>query len=412
MWQKLSVFTLLILVVGLGGSFISASGQGGGVTPGDITPATSSASAQEPQPFFVALNTFGNIHAFDISAEANLRRYEVGTGIMAAVGDFTGDRICDVMAFDNHNNLYRYVADAERSFSRELVLANALPAENFIITSTIGDTAVGDFNRDGLLDFAVSGAHCVNPPCIEDGDPGDWLGEGLVHIFLNQGEGNFSRTSSLDFDQFGERQYERIAGLGAADYDGDGSPDLFIQHYWNSENNPTYVAINDGFGNFDPPIELFENSHEGGTNALIVGDFYTVGNDRISDLIVGQDNDFLPGTTWFYRGLPGGNFEKFEEPAYSTNPNAPNLRDQQGQGMGAAYYFDNNNNLDVVAGAQGLGLFLFLGNGDGTFEDKIVLYDDEVDWFKVATPPIGSEYACFWNEAAATPHLYLPFLSQ
>jgi hypothetical protein len=404
MWQKISVFTIFAFVLLVAGSMLGETGLGAAHPLQESHPVSFSRTIQEPEPFFVALNTFGYIYAFDISDGANLRRYEVGTGIMAAVGDFTGDRICDVMAFDRNHNLYRYVADEDRRFSRELVLPNALPTEHFFIASTIGDTAVGDFNNDGMLDFAVSGAHCPNPPCIEEGDPGDWLGKGLVQIFLNDGNGSFSRAPGLDFEQFGERQYERIAGLDVGDYNNNGHTNLFIQHYWNSADNPTYVAINNGSGVFNPPEELFVNSHEGGTNALIAGYF---DEDGIIDLVVGQDNDFLPGTTWFYKGLPDGSFEKVEDPAYSTNPDAPFERNQLGQGMGAAYYFDEDDYLDIVAGAQGLGLFLFLGNNDGTFQEKIVL-DDGADWFNVATPPLGDEYACFWNAEAASPHIYLP----
>jgi hypothetical protein len=64
MWQKLSVFTVIVLVVLLGGSFISASGQSGGVTPGDITPAAASTSAQDPQPFFRGAKYFWEYPCF------------------------------------------------------------------------------------------------------------------------------------------------------------------------------------------------------------------------------------------------------------------------------------------------------------------------------------------------------------
>jgi hypothetical protein len=412
MWQKLSVFTIFVLVVGLGGNFISASGQRGGVTPGDITPAAALTSAQEPQPFFVALNTFGNIHAFDISAQAGLSRYQVNIPqagetplilVEAAVGDFTGDRICDVMAFDNNKNLYRFVAGSDRRFTRQLVLQNALPATNFHLTSKIGDTTVADFNGDGRLDFAVSGAHCENPPCLGVGE--DELGDGLVQIFLNQGNGSFTSTSSVDFPQFDSRQYERIAGLGAGDFNKNGRMDLFIQHYWNAIDNPAYVALNNGNGSFGLPTQLFTNPHPGGTNALVVGDF---DKDGILDLVVGQDNDEPAGRTWFYKGLPGGTFEN-RGIAYDTSLD---LAEGTGQGLADAYDFNRDGNLDIVAAAEGLGIYLFLGNGDGTFQERLALYDADGAWFKISTPPLGSEYACFWNEEAATPHLYLPFLSQ
>jgi hypothetical protein len=412
MWQKLSVFTVIVLVVLLGGSFISASGQSGGVTPSDITPAAASTSAQDPQPFFVALNTFGNIHAFDISAQAGLSRYQVNIPqagetplilVEAAVGDFTGDRICDVMAFDNNKNLYRFVAGNDRRFTRQLVLENALPANNFHLTSKIGDTTVADFNGDGRLDFAVSGAHCEAPPCSGVGE--DELGDGLVQIFLNQGNGSFTRTSSVDFPQFDSRQYERIAGLGSGDFNQNGRMDLFIQHYWNAADNPAYVALNSGDGSFGVPTQLFTNPHGGGTNALVVGDF---DNDGILDLVVGQDNDEPAGRTWFYKGLPGGTFEN-RGIAYDTNPD---LGEGIGQGLADAYDFNRDGNLDIVAAAEGLGIYLFLGNGDGTFQDRLALYDADGAWFKISTPPLGREYACFWNEEAATPHLYLPFLSR
>jgi hypothetical protein len=408
MWQKLSVFTVFAFVLLLGGNIFSAKGQD--ASPQGLDPASISTVAQSQPSFFVALNTFGFAHAFDISAQAGLTRYQVNTPengdlrlVEAAVGDFTGDKICDVMAFDDNKNLHRFVAGNDRRFTSQLVLANALPAADFYISSKIGDTAVGDFNGDGHLDFAVSGAHCDDPPC--EGMDASMVGIGLVHIFLNQGNGNFTRAYSFDFEQFDERQYERIAGLGAADYNGDGKLDLFIQHYWNSDNNPTYVAINNTPANsstvdFSEPTQLFTNPHDGGTNALAVGDF---DKDGILDLVVGQDNDEPAGRTWFYKGLSNGSFE-FVDVAYDTNPTTA----AGGQGLADVYDFNGDGNLDIVASAENLGVYLFLGSGDGTFQSRLPLYDADGAWFKISTPPLGSE--CFWNEAAATPHIYLPFL--
>lgn len=412
MWQKMTVFTVFALVLLLSGNITNATAQEGVFAPEAILPAARSTTLQVPQPFFVALNTFGNIHAFNISVQENLSRYQVnitGAGetpvilVEAAVGDFTGDTICDVMAFDNNRNMYRYVADGQRRFTRELVMSNALPSERFYIDSKIGDTAVGDFNGDGWLDLAVSGAHCDGdgPECLEADDPN--LGQDLVQIFINQGNGNFTRTSNIDFDQFGTREYERIAGLGAADYDDDGNTDLFIQHYWNSANNPTYIALNNGSGVFGEPTQLFTNAHEGGTNALVVGDF---DNDGILDLVVGQDNDIEPGRTWFYKGMANGSYVN-QGVAYDTNPD---FEGAGGQGMADAYDFDGDGNLDIVAAAEGLGIYLFLGNGDGSFQDRFALYDADGAWFKISAPPLGDEYACYWNEEAATPRINLPLV--
>jgi hypothetical protein len=407
MWQKLSVFTAFVFVFLVAGSVSGAKGQEGSLFTQLVGPAAMTETTQAQPSFFVALNVFGYIHAFDLTAQPGLSRYQVNTTengdhrlIEAAVGDFTGDQICDVMAFDTSMNLYRFVAGNDRRFSSQLVLANALPSDGYFMSSKIGDTTVGDFNDDGHLDFAVSGAHCEEPPCFLPGD--QRLGKGLVHIFLNQGNGNFTRTSSLDFEQFDERQYERIAGLGAADFNNNGMTDLFIQHYWNSDDNPTYVATNTGSGVFNAPTQLFTNPHDGGTNALAVGDF---DNDGILDLVVGQDNDEPAGVTWFYKGLSNGSFEFIGE-AYNTNPN----EEAGGQGLADVFDFNGDGNLDIVAAAENLGVYLFLGNGDGTFQDRLALYDADGSWFKISTPPMGSEFACFWNEDATKDHIYLPTL--
>ncbi len=406
MWQKLSVLTIFAFVLLGGGNALDAKGQAVSRSHQELEPVSISSTTQDPKSFFIALNTFGYVHAFDISAQGGLTRHQVNITengdlrlVEAAVADFTGNQICDVMAFDRNMDLYRFVAGGDRYFTSELVMADALPADTFFINEKIGDTAVGDFNGDGRMDFAVSGAHCATPSCFPENDPR--LGQDLVYIFLNQGNGSFTRTSSLDFAQFGEREYERIAGLGAADYGNNGRTDLFIQHYWNSANNPTYVATNNGSGVFGTPTQLFTNPHNGGTNALAVGDF---DNDGIVDLVVGQDNDEPAGRAWFYKGLAGGNFELVDV-AYDTNPQ---LDTGKGQGLADVYDFNGDGNLDIVAAAENLGIYLFLGNGDGTFQDRLTLYDTDILWFKISTPPLGSENACYWNEGAAMARVYLP----
>lgn len=105
--------------------------------------------------------------------------------------------------------------------------------------------ASADFNKDGLVDFAVTWS---DPP----------VGHHGISIFYNQGNGVF-KENRLNF-----RQLEELDDLDAADYDGDGDVDILFthnEHIWYqgapvNVNGTINLMRNDGKGNFSKPVQV------------------------------------------------------------------------------------------------------------------------------------------------------------
>ena len=96
----------------------------------------------------------------------------------------------------------------------------------------LGDIEWGDVDNDGDLDLLYSGTAAANSE---------------IHLFVNNG-GNF--TADADFNI---TPVHRGAGLELADFDGDGSLDIFLVGTNYSDNGEALVAklyLNDGNGNY------------------------------------------------------------------------------------------------------------------------------------------------------------------
>jgi hypothetical protein len=406
MWQKLSVFTVIVLVVLLGVNKYTAKGQlldSGAInnfaTAFDLR---NTSKQNEGGPYMVAIDTNGVAYALQISQDPNQSRYRISPEgerwESAAVGDFTGDGICDVIALNANQrpNAYLYTTNEDREFTSRIWTTDAYPLTDFYFNATIGDTTVADFDGDGRLDVAFSGRPCSGPSCP------DGTGANLIQVLLNKVTG--VERVSIDIPEYFGFGEERMAGLGAADFNMDEQMDIAAQHYWNSDGNLTYLLSGNGAGDFSLTT-VIEEIHPGGINALVAGDF---DNDGIPDLIVGQDDDHLPGTTWFYKGDGTGNFIK-QGIAYDTNPGVIGIN-LPGAGFASAFYVDNDSNLDVIVAAEKIGLLWFKGDGMGGFSDIPVLINDEtIDWFKVATPPYWED-SCIWFQTDFL--INLPFLSR
>jgi len=139
-----------------------------------------------------------------------------GFGLIAT-GDFNGDGIPDlVMASTFDLGGYTvFLGKGDGTFA-------PLPT-NASLTSYPNSVAVGDFNRDGVLDLAFSDL-------------------GGIKIFLGNGDGTFNETSASPIGTTGE-----LSGLKTGDFNGDGKLDIAG---YNSSSAQINLLLGAGDGTF------------------------------------------------------------------------------------------------------------------------------------------------------------------
>lgn len=214
--------------------------------------------------------------------------------------------IGDLRVFPNH-------ADGSGTFADHLpptpLRTGASPSE------------VQDFNRDGLVDLAVSNS------------------DGTVSVVLGQGDGTFAPQQVVPVTSSGIQH-----GLATLDVDGDGDADL-VRSSPLSPGHSLSLLLNDGNGIFGPASSLGL-----GGGGLAAGD---LNNDGLIDLVTGRG---AIGTSSVYLSNGDGSFSLPNgAPLLLTNVPQIALGDLNGDG-----------NLDVTAPNR-----FYLGNGDGTFSDAM-----------------------------------------
>ena len=243
----------------------------------------------------------------DVTEQAGL----AGTGydIGVAVGDYDNDGYPDIfVAGVDANKLYHNNGDGTFTDVTARAGLNRIDPQYGPMWAVAG--AWVDVNNDGRLDLFIvdylQWNFATEPECTFAGvsrycHPKSY--KGLPNkLFLNNGDGTFTDVSEAS----GVRaQIGKGMGVGVADYDRDGWPDLFVP------NDTTYNFLfhNTGTGKFkevgfDTGVALPENGN------LISGmglDFRDIDNDGWPDIaLVALNNQTFP----IYRNTGRGDFEE------------------------------------------------------------------------------------------------------
>ncbi len=184
--------------------------------------------------------------------------------------------------------------------------------------------AVGDLNRDGLLDMAVLGSQLT--------------------ILLNQGNDTFRQGA----------QYSAVTPSVIADFNGDGIPDIAGPM---SGNLGMLLGNGDGTFHSANPTPVGSNP-----KTAVAADFNKDGALDLAVLnagTIGSAND--PGNISILLGNKTGGFPKINTLTAGVNPRAIAVGDMNG---------DGKPDLVVATGATltAFQVSVFLGNGDGTFQ--------------------------------------------
>lgn len=233
---------------------------------------------------------------------------------MIAVGDFNGDGVVDFAVVNTY------------SMTVTILLGNGDGTFKTIIGPTFSTdtTAVvaGDFNGDGRIDLAVSLAGAsYNAP-------------GNVAILLGNGDGTFTAVANSPVVGIS-------AGvLAAADFNGDGKIDLLV-----NDSTDTRILLGNGDGTFT------EAPATGLPRTLAVAD---LNGDGFPDLVVGG----TANNVTVYLGNGDGTFRPAGSSiSVGTQPNSAVIADFNGDGIPDL----------AVSGLEYASVTVFLGKGDGTF---------------------------------------------
>ena len=196
--------------------------------------------------------------------------------VISAAGDFNGDGKRD-LTFSVSGGVGVMFGNGDGTFGAITTL-HLLNGANSV--------AVGDFNRDGILDIAAGNA--------ESGGGG----HSVLSIMLGRHDGTFD--PHVDY-QVG-RDPDAIA---VGDLNGDGYPDIAIVDI-GVDDTPIYVFLNKGDGTFLPPVKYsgaFINSY---FRSLAMGDF---NGDGKLDLAAYDEEGFVAGDIQIFAGNGDGTLQ-------------------------------------------------------------------------------------------------------
>jgi len=282
----------------------------------------------------------GNGVFTDVTAQAGL----AGTGfdIGVAVGDYDNDGHPDLFVTGVHGNtLYRNNGDG--TFTDVTKKAGLDKWNDPEYGPLWSEAAVWvDVNNDGLLDLFVVNylqwTYSDKPLCGQEGGIADYCHPRFYkgqpnQLFINQGDGTFKDVSK----EWGIRDHVgKGMGVGMADYDLDGKPDLFVTN--DAEYNFLFHNLGNKFEEvaFETNVALPEDS------AFISGmglDFRDFNNDGYPDIAYTA----LTGQTFpIYKNTGNGDFVEV------TTSSGLRAESMHMSGFGAAFYdFDNDGWKDL-----------------------------------------------------------------
>ncbi|MBZ5535424.1 MAG: FG-GAP-like repeat-containing protein [Acidobacteriia bacterium] len=219
--------------------------------------------------------------------------------------------------------------------------------------------AVGDFNRDGFLDMAVTNA----------GDPGTGNGGGLM-IKLGHGDGTF--PTNINYAAANFPSLKGPSGIAVGDFNRDGKVDLAV-----TEQNSGKVSIllGDGDGFFQTPVDYTTGD---APISVAVGDF---NSDGKADLVVANMTDIS-----ILLGNGDGTFQPAVSYSAGLRPTSVAVADLNSDGKADLAVANSGNPL---AGQNG-NLSILLGNGNGTFQ-AAVNYDSGAHPASVAIGDVNGD---------------------
>ena len=275
----------------------------------------------------------------DVTAAAGLRGAGYDMGV--AVGDYDNDGHPDIFVAGLHRNTL-YHNNGDGTFTDVTTKAGFSPSNDLQYGPLWAVAAAWvDVNNDGLLDLFVVNymqwSYSAKPLCSFRGvtdycSPKVYKGQ-PNQLFLNKGDGTFEDVSQA----WGIRDHVgKGMGVGMADYDLDGRPDLFVTN--DNLYNSLFHNLGDKFEEvaFDAGVALQEDGNFISGMGLDFRDFNNDGRPDIA--FVALNNETFP----LYENTGKGAFRDITTESGMRTASMPMA------GFGAALYdFDNDGWKDL-----------------------------------------------------------------
>ena len=260
-----------------------------------------------------------------------------------ALGDFNGDGILDLAEVIDNASRYTIQIRLGKGDGTFREATTTLP-----IGAEPTGLVVGDFNGDNIADLAY--------PISADGS---------VNILLGKGDGTFTPAQN-------KATAANPQGIVVDDFNGDGIEDLAIANY---SGNSITILLGNGDGTFEKSAASSATGKA--PVAIATGDF---NGDGIEDLAVANSEEPAAGVT-ILLGKGDGTFDAGPSPndaGPSPNPKFMQISytssivvaDFNGDGKADLAFFSNGNVYGNVSSS------VLLGNGDGTFTPTTLVWPE------------------------------------
>jgi hypothetical protein len=207
----------------------------------------------------------------------------------------------------------------------------------------------GDFNGDGILDYAALGIYQPT----------------LLTVYLGKGDGTFK--PGINSVVTADPTLSEPLGLATGDFNADGNLDVAVSFL---NGNSLVTLLGKGDGTFKPGQALTVPPVAGGAasllNSIAVADF---NGDGIQDIALANDGGEGTASIEVYFGTGDGAFNS--TPTVIANAGDSGAPDDFVYILAGDVNNDGNSDL-VVFNQEDGAVGILLGNGDGTFQSEVI----------------------------------------